>query len=72
MGRTYLFKTFEIERVGMTTWSGHTRMMACAERLSFVLEGRLRNVRYHEGVCYDSIKYGALREELFERLSPHG
>lgn len=66
---THLFETQVIERVGMTTWSGHARMMACAERLGFTLEGRLRKVRYHEGVYYDSIKYGVLRQEWAERVS---
>ena len=30
-----LFSTLRIERVGLTTWSGNPRMMACAEKLGF-------------------------------------
>lgn len=66
---THLFESHEIARVGMTTWSGNERMMACAERMGFVLEGRLRKVRYHDGEYHDSIKYGVLREEWFASMN---
>ena len=62
---THLFETLTIERVGLTTWSGNPRMMACALGLGFTQEARLRKVRFHEGVYYDSVKYGVLREEWF-------
>lgn len=52
-----------IERIGLTTWSGNKRMMKCAESIGFHLEGRIRKVRYYNGVYYDSMKYGVLREE---------
>ncbi|MGF1885975.1 GNAT family N-acetyltransferase [Photobacterium profundum] len=58
-----LFDTLEIERVGLTTWSGNPRMMACAKNLGLKQEARLRKVRYHQGVYYDSVKYGVLRSE---------
>ena len=60
---THLFETLEIERVGMTTWSGNPRMVASAESIGFQVEGRLRKVRYYNGVYYDSIKLGVTREE---------
>ncbi|CAM3905600.1 Putative ribosomal N-acetyltransferase YdaF [Vibrio aerogenes CECT 7868] len=60
---SYLFDTLEIERVGLTTWSGNVRMMACAERLGLKQEARLRKVRFYQGTYYDSVKYGVLREE---------
>jgi RimJ/RimL family protein N-acetyltransferase len=65
---THLFSAFEIERVGLTTWSGNPRMMACALKLGFKQEACLRKVRYHQGKYYDSVKYGVLRSE-WEQLS---
>lgn len=59
----WLFENIDVERIGMTTWSGNGRMMKCAEKAGFTLEGRLRKVRYYDGVYYDSIRYGILREE---------
>lgn len=53
----------EIERVGMTTWSGNTGLIALAQRLGMQEEARIRKVRYYEGVYYDSMKYGILRSE---------
>ncbi|TQP08500.1 GNAT family N-acetyltransferase [Vibrio cholerae] len=64
---SYLFKTQEIERVGMTTWSGNDRMMSLATRLGLKQEARLRKVRYYEGIYYDSVKYGVIRSEWEER-----
>lgn len=58
-----LFDSLDIERVGMTTWSGNPRMMALAIKLGLQLEGRLRKVRFYNNRYYDSIKYGVLREE---------
>jgi len=64
---SHLFNTKEIERVGMTTWSGNPRMMSLALKLGFQQEARLRKVRYYEGKYYDSVKYGMLRSEWLER-----
>lgn len=63
---TNLFHRFDVERVGLTTWSGNPGMMACAERLGFSLEGRLRMVRYYQEKYYDSLRYGVLRSEWCE------
>ncbi|EGQ7919575.1 GNAT family N-acetyltransferase [Vibrio parahaemolyticus] len=60
---SHLFKKHQIERVGMTTWSGNPRMMALASKLGFKQEAVLRKVRYYQGKYYDSIKYGVLRSE---------
>lgn len=62
----YLFGQLEIARVGLTTWSGNPRMMRCAEKLGMQLEGRMRKCRYYDGVYYDSIRMGILREEWEE------
>ncbi|HFQ4975381.1 TPA: GNAT family N-acetyltransferase [Vibrio vulnificus] len=60
---SYLFESKEIERVGLTTWSGNPRMMSLALKLGFQQEARLRKVRYYKGAYYDSVKYGVLRSE---------
>ena len=60
------FKDFpEIERVGLTTWSGNPGMMRLSEKLGMTQEARIRKVRYYKGTYYDSIKYGILRDEFF-------
>ena len=64
---TYLFENKQIERVGLTTWSGNPRMMSLALKLGFQQEARLRKVRYYQGEYYDSLKYGVLRSEWLER-----
>ncbi|KXO10878.1 Ribosomal-protein-S18p-alanine acetyltransferase [Moritella sp. JT01] len=63
---SHLFQAKEIERVGMTTWSGNPRMMSLALKLGFQQEARLRKVRYYQGKYYDSVKYGVLRSEWQE------
>jgi RimJ/RimL family protein N-acetyltransferase len=60
---THLFSINDIERVGMTTWSGNPRMMSLALKLGFQQEAWLRKVRYYQGKYYDSIKFGVLRSE---------
>ncbi len=64
---SYLFESKEIQRVGLTTWSGNPRMMSLALKLGFQQEARLRKVRYFQGKYYDSVKYGMLRSEWLER-----
>jgi RimJ/RimL family protein N-acetyltransferase len=59
----HLFETKEIGRVGITTWSGNERMMRAAEKIGMKLEGRMRKCRYYNGVYYDSIRMGMIREE---------
>ncbi|MBF8969640.1 GNAT family protein [Streptococcus sp. NLN76] len=58
------FDTFDmIEHIGLTTWSGNERMMKSSKKLGLKQEARIRKVRYWQGVYYDSVKYGVLREE---------
>ncbi|WJY28934.1 MULTISPECIES: GNAT family N-acetyltransferase [Sporosarcina] len=59
----HIFTTLPVPRVGLTTWSGNHRMMRVGEKLGMQLEGRMRNVRFHDGAYYDSIRMGILREE---------
>lgn len=65
---TYLFENYELERVGMTTWSGNPRMISLALKLGFQQEARLRKVRYYKGEYYDSVKFGVLRSEWSNEL----
>ncbi|WP_128895155.1 GNAT family N-acetyltransferase [Longirhabdus pacifica] len=65
---TEIFRRFpRIARVGLTTWSGNHRMMNAAEKVGMILEGRMRKCRYYNGVYYDSIRMGVLREEWMEK-----
>ena len=57
----------EVEHIGLTTWSGNPRMMHLAEKIGYTKEAQIRKVRYFQGVYYDSVKYGVLREE-WEKL----
>ncbi|MBS4750001.1 GNAT family N-acetyltransferase [Granulicatella sp. zg-ZJ] len=65
--RLWIPKTFkdfpEIEHIGLTTWSGNKRMMRASEKLGLLQEACIRKVRYWQGVYYDSVKYGVLRDE---------
>ncbi|MGT2951340.1 GNAT family N-acetyltransferase [Streptococcus cuniculi] len=64
----HIFATIpELEHIGLTTWSGNQRMMKAAEKLGMTKEAQIRKVRYWQGVYYDSVKYGILREEWKER-----
>lgn len=66
----WINKVFEDEsaivRLGLTTWSGNTRMMKLAEKLGFKCEATYRKARIVEGCYYDSVSYGILREEWQE------
>lgn len=59
----HLFSTMPLVRVGFTTWSGNKRMIRVGEKLGMQLEAKIRKVRLYEGVYYDSIRMGMLREE---------
>ena len=61
---TIMFKRYpDIQRVGITTWSGNIGMIKVAEKLGFTLEARIRKVRYYKNEYFDSIRMGILREE---------
>lgn len=52
-----------IVRLGLSTWSGNTGMIHLAEKLGMQKEAVYRKARVVNGVYYDSISYGILREE---------
>jgi len=62
----YLFNTYSLPHLGLTTWSGNPRMMHVAEKVGMTLESRVRQVRYYNDKYYDSIQYGILRDEWKE------
>ena len=61
----------ELEHLGLTTWSGNFGMMKLAEKLRMKKEAHIPKVRYYQGVYYDSVKYGILREEWEEANGHH-
>lgn len=60
---TYLFKTYNLPHLGLTTWSGNPRMMHVAEKIGMKQEAYIRQVRFYDNKYYDSVKYGILRSE---------
>ncbi|MEK3836680.1 MULTISPECIES: GNAT family N-acetyltransferase [unclassified Paenibacillus] len=64
----HLFTTLPLVRVGYTTWSGNERMMKAGMKLGMMMEARLRKCRYYNGIYYDSIRMGLLREEWEDTL----
>lgn len=67
---SHLFERFEVEHIGLTTWSGNPRMIACAAALGISQEARIRKVRYFKGEYFDSIKLGVLRDEWLAEHTP--
>jgi len=62
----YLFSNSDFPRIGLSTWSLNPRMMHVAEKVGFVREGVLRQVREWEGERFDNLSYGMLRREWEE------
>lgn len=56
-----------LARIGLTTWSGNPGMMKLASKIGLQQEACYRNARIFEGRYYDSLSYGILREDWFER-----
>ena len=52
-----------VQRIGYTTWSGNQAMQKLGEKIGMQKEAQIRKVRFWQGVYYDSVKYGVLREE---------
>jgi len=55
-----------LHRIGTETWSGNLRMIRCAEKCGFILEGRFRETVEVRGQRYDGVKFGLLRRECEE------
>ncbi|MGA9288384.1 MAG: GNAT family protein [Anaerobacillus sp.] len=59
----FLFRSTDLHRIGMSTWSGNVRMMKVAEKIGMREEARIRQARMVNGQYYDAIKMGMLRSE---------
>lgn len=53
----------ELIRIGLSTWSGNKWMIHLAEKIWLKKEAVYRKARIVDGIYYDSISYGILREE---------
>ncbi|WP_117168019.1 GNAT family N-acetyltransferase [Paraliobacillus sediminis] len=62
----FLFKSTNLHRLGMSTWSGNDRMMKVAEKVGMQVEARIRDARIVDDTYYDAIKMGILRKEWQE------
>lgn len=60
---SYLFSVTDWVRLDVATWSGNAAMLGVARSLGLVEEGRFRRARVVEGVRYDAVVLGVLREE---------
>lgn len=59
----HLFTATDAHRLDLETWSGNRGMCRVAQKLGFTEEARIRRARLVEGVHYDRMVYGMLREE---------
>lgn len=64
---TYLFANTSDRRLDFATYSGNEAMCAVGRRLGFVEEARFRRARPWQGVAYDGLVFGVLREEWEDR-----
>ncbi|HET7628226.1 MAG TPA: GNAT family protein [Bacillales bacterium] len=60
----YLFRTMNLNRIQLDTWSGNERAIASYKKCGFVVEGRLRNDAFVDGNYYDTIIMGLLKDEF--------
>ncbi|MED4156699.1 GNAT family protein [Priestia aryabhattai] len=59
----FLFNVTDLHRLGMSTWSGNTRMIKVASKIGMKEEARIRDARIVNGKYFDAIKMGMLRKE---------
>jgi RimJ/RimL family protein N-acetyltransferase len=60
----HVFTDLGFQRAELNTWSGNTRAIRSYESCGFRVEGRLRRGELVDGVSYDTIWMGLLREEF--------
>lgn len=63
----HVFAATDVCRLDFSTWSGNPGMIGIGRRLGFVEEGRFRRARIVDGVHYDAVVMGILREEWERR-----
>ncbi len=59
----YAFDWLDMRKVWLGTTSANARVMRQMEKVGFTLEGVSRRDSYQDGVWYDGLFYGLLREE---------
>jgi RimJ/RimL family protein N-acetyltransferase len=57
------FETLNLERIGLCVFEDNERALHVYEKIGFVVEGKLRKHRFHDGKYYDTILMSILREE---------
>lgn len=66
----YLFDNMpQIVRLDLRTWSGNHGMQGLARKLGYQEEARFRKARIVDGVHYDGLGFGILREEWKARYA---
>ena len=61
---SFIFNTTsDINRLGISTWSGNKGMINLAIKLGMKKEAEYKNARIINGKYFDSVSYGILREE---------
>jgi len=65
----HLFADLAFQRVELETWSGNERAIRSYASCGFQIEGRLRRVELVEGLYYETVIMGLLREE-WQALPP--
>ncbi|MCD4684650.1 MAG: GNAT family N-acetyltransferase [Anaerolineae bacterium] len=64
----FAFDWLDFRRVWLTTTSMNARSQRQMEKVGFTLESRLREAAYADGVPYDLLNFGLLREEWAGRV----
>lgn len=62
-----LFNERKLTRLGFGTWEGNKAMIRLGEKLGFIEEARIRKGCETNGIFYDRIKMGILRNEWEEK-----
>lgn len=60
---SFLFESTPWVRLDFATWSGNAAMLGVGKALGFAEEARFRQARVVDGVRYDSVVMGVLRDE---------
>lgn len=59
----FLFLHLNLRRIQLDTWSGNERAIRAYKRCGFKIEGSLRQHAYVNGIYYDTVIMGLLRDE---------
>ncbi|AKG03501.1 MULTISPECIES: GNAT family N-acetyltransferase [Salimicrobium] len=59
----YLFEATGLHRLGLSTWSGNSRMIHVGEKVGMLEEARVREARKVDGEFFDAVKMGIMRSE---------